>query len=100
LTEPITNLVRQQVEMLHTEKVTLVFEDEAIREIARIAHETNRSVENIGARRLHTVIERIIEEISFDAPDRAGETITITKDYVNERVSEMLMASDLRKYIL
>jgi ATP-dependent HslUV protease ATP-binding subunit HslU len=100
LTEPITNLIRQQVEMMQSESVELVFTDEAIKEVARIAHETNRTVENIGARRLHTVIERIVEEISFDAPDRPGETITIDADYVRERVSDMLMASDLRKYIL
>mgnify|MGYP003706390777 CR=1 FL=1 len=86
--------------MLNAENVTLVFTDEAIHEIARIAHDTNRSVENIGARRLHTVIERIVEEISFDAPDKSGETITITGDYVRERVSEMMLNSDLRKYIL
>ena len=100
LTEPITNLVRQQVEMLRSEEVDLIFEDDAIREIARIAHETNRSVENIGARRLHTVIERIVEDISFEAPDKPGETITISADYVKERVSDMMLSSDLRKYIL
>ena len=100
LTEPVTNLIRQQIEMLQSEHVVLIFEDEAIREIARIAHITNETVENIGARRLHTVIERIVEEISFEAPDKAGETITITADYVRERVSEMLLTSDLRKYIL
>jgi ATP-dependent HslUV protease ATP-binding subunit HslU len=100
LTEPITNLVRQQVEMLRSEEVVLEFTDAAIREIARIAHETNRSVENIGARRLHTVIERIVEDISFEAPDRPGETITVDDDYVRERVSDMMLSSDLRKYIL
>lgn len=100
LTEPVTNLIRQQVEMLQAEKVTLVFEDEAIQEIARIAHETNRTVENIGARRLHTVIERIVEDISFEAPEKAGETITISGDYVRERVTEMMLAGDLKKYIL
>lgn len=100
LTEPITNLIRQQVEMMQSEQVELIFSDEAIREIARIAHETNRSVENIGARRLHTVIERIVEDISFDAPDRSGETITVDDAYVRDKVSDMLMNSDLRKYIL
>ena len=100
LTEPITNLIRQQVEMLRSEEVVLEFTDGAIREIARIAHETNRSVENIGARRLHTVIERIVEDISFDAPDQPGETITVDDSYVRERVSDMMLSSDLRKYIL
>merc|ERR1711871_1654756 len=100
LTEPITNLIRQQVEMLRSEEVVLEFTDDAIREIARIAHETNRSRENIGARRLHTVIERIVEDISFDAPDHPGETITVDDEYVKERVSDMMLSSDLRKYIL
>lgn len=100
LTEPVTNLLRQQVEMLQAEEVKLEFTEGAIREIARIAHETNRTVENIGARRLHTVIERIVEEISFNAPDSAGKTVQITQEYVKERVSEMMLQSDLRKYIL
>jgi ATP-dependent HslUV protease ATP-binding subunit HslU len=86
--------------MMNAEEVKLEFTEEAIREIARIAHETNRTVENIGARRLHTVIERIVEEISFNAPDSAGTTVSITGEYVRERVSEMMLQSDLRKYIL
>lgn len=61
---------------------------------------TNKSVENIGARRLHTVIERVMEEISFDAPDKAGEQIEITEDYVKKRVSDLLTSSDLRRYII
>ena len=60
----------------------------------------NKTVENIGARRLHTVIERIVEEISFDAPERAGQTFEVTVEYVKERVSPLLLASDMRKYIL
>ena len=70
LTEPITNLIKHQIELLKSEEVTLSFTEPAIREIARVAFETNRTVENIGARRLHTVIERIVEEISFDAPEK------------------------------
>lgn len=61
---------------------------------------TNQSVENIGARRLHTVIERVMEEISFDAPDKSGEKVEITDEYVKKRVSDLLLTSDLRKYIL
>ena len=61
---------------------------------------TNQSVENIGARRLHTVIERVMEEISFDAPDKSGEKVEITEEYVKKRVSDLLLTSDLRKYIL
>lgn len=100
LTEPVTNLIRQQVEMLSSEKVELSFTDSAIREIARVAHETNKTVENIGARRLHTVIERIVEEISFDAPDKEGQKIEISDEYVRTRVGEMLLSTDLKKYIL
>ena len=62
--------------------------------------QTNRLVENIGARRLHTVIERIVEEVSFDAPDKAGEVVTITEEYVKKRVGDLLSAGDLKKYIL
>jgi ATP-dependent HslUV protease ATP-binding subunit HslU len=100
LTEPVTNLIRQQVEMMQSEKVQLSFTDAAIREIARVAHETNRTVENIGARRLHTVIERIVEDVSFDAPDKEGETIEIDDAYVRTKVTEMLLSTDLKKYIL
>jgi ATP-dependent HslUV protease ATP-binding subunit HslU len=100
LTEPITNLIRQQCELMSTENVCLEIDDDALREIARVASEVNRTVENIGARRLHTVIERIVEEISFDAPEKSGETIRVSKDYVKERVSDMLLGSDMRKYIL
>jgi len=100
LTEPVTNLIRQQVEMMQSEKVQLSFTDAAIREIARVAHETNRTVENIGARRLHTVIERIVEDVSFDAPDKEGETVEIDDAYVKSKVTEMLLSTDLKKYIL
>eukprot|EP01038_Epipyxis_sp_PR26KG_P009083 gene9083-12249_t len=96
LTEPVTNLIKQQVALLKAENVELEFTDEAIREIAK----TNKSVENIGARRLHTIIERVIEEISFDASDKAGEKIQIDQEYVKTRVSDVLLGSDLRKYIL
>ena len=100
LTEPVTNLIRQQVEMMHSEKVELSFTDGAIREIARVAHETNRTVENIGARRLHTVIERVVEDASFDAPDNIGQKVEIDEAYVKARVSELLLSTDLKKYIL
>ena len=86
--------------MMQSEKVQLSFTDAAIREIARVAHETNRTVENIGARRLHTVIERIVEDVSFDAPDKEGETIEIDDAYVKTKVTEMLLSTDLKKYIL
>lgn len=100
LTEPVTNLIRQQVEMLRSEQVELVFTDDAIREIARVAHMTNKSVENIGARRLHTVIERVMEEISFEAPEKSGSVVEVDAEYVRTRVSDLLLGSDLRKFIL
>lgn len=101
LTEPIANLLRQQIELIATEGVTLTFEDEAVREIARVAAVLNRTVENIGARRLHTVIERIMEHLSFEAAEREeGSTMTVDKELVEERLSEVLVASDLSRYIL
>jgi ATP-dependent HslUV protease ATP-binding subunit HslU len=100
LTEPESNLIKQQQALLKTEDVDLVFTDEAIRTIAKMAAEINRTVENIGARRLHTVIERIVEEVSFDAPDMAGKTITITPEVVSEKVDDLLIKSDLSKFIL
>jgi ATP-dependent HslUV protease ATP-binding subunit HslU len=100
LTEPATNLLRQQTEMLKSENVDLSFTDDAIREIARVAFETNKIVENIGARRLHTVIEKIVEEVSYEASDKAGEHVEITVDYVKERVSDFMKKGDIKKYIL
>jgi len=100
LTEPKTNLIYQQVQLMRSENVELIFTDDAIREVARVAFLTNRTVENIGARRLHTVIERVMEEISFDAPDRAGERVEITADYVKTRVGDLMLNTDMRKYIL
>lgn len=85
---------------MSTEDVTLEVTDEAVREIARVAALVNRTVENIGARRLHTVLERIVEEISFGASDRPGEVITVDKALVQARVNDMLVQSDVSKYIL
>ncbi len=100
LTEPENSLIRQYVALLDTEKVTLEFEDEAIDAISDLAAEVNQAVENIGARRLHTVMEKLLEEISFEATDRSGETISIDKAYVEERVSDLAKDSDLSKFIL
>lgn len=101
LTVPVTNMIRQQIELLSTEGVTLTFDDDAIREIARVAALANKTVENIGARRLHTVIEKIVEDLSFKAPDmEPGTVIKVDKALVIERVSNMLVKSDLSKYIL
>ncbi len=86
--------------LIGTEGVDLDFDDDAIHEIAKIAAEMNHTVENIGARRLHTVMERIMEDISFEADEKAGETITIDKSLVKEQVGDMLKAQDLQKFIL
>ena len=72
----------------------------AIKEIAKVAFEANKTVENIGARRLHTIIERIVEDISFDAPEKSGEKIVVDSSYVKTRVGELITNADLRKYIL
>ena len=101
LTEPVANLLRQQTELLATEGVTLKFEDDAVREIARMAALLNRTVENIGARRLHTVIERIMESFSFEAAEMEdGSEIVVDKALVKERLSEVMVSSDLSRYIL
>lgn len=100
LTEPETNLIKQYQALLKTEEVTLMFEKEAIREIATLATEVNQNVENIGARRLHTVIEKLLEDISFEASDKSGESITITVDHVKKTVGDLAKNSDLSKFIL
>lgn len=100
LTEPEASLIRQYKALLKTEEVDLVFTDDSIDELARLATEINSSVENIGARRLHTVLERLLEEISFAANDRAGETITIDGAYVRDRVGGLAKNTDLSKFIL
>ena len=100
LTEPETSLIRQYVALLATEDVALDFAEDAISEIAHVAAEVNRSVENIGARRLQTVMERVLDEISFTATDRSGEAVSIDADYVRERVSDLAKDADLSKYIL
>ena len=100
LTEPETSLIRQYVALMGTEDVTLDFAEDAISEIAHVAAEVNRSVENIGARRLQTVMERLLDEISFTATDRSGESVSIDADYVRERVADLAKDADLSKYIL
>jgi ATP-dependent HslUV protease ATP-binding subunit HslU len=100
LTEPVTNLLYQQCQMFKAEDVDLSFTDGAIKEIARIAFEINKSTQNIGARRLHTVIERVCEEMSFNASEKKNESIVITDEYVKSRIGDLLMKSDMRKYIL
>ena len=100
LTEPEHSLVKQYAALLGTESVTLIFTDDAVDALAELAADINDRVENIGARRLHTVLERLLEDISFTATDRAGETITVDAAYVNERVAPLAQKGDLSRFIL
>ncbi|MEQ8282344.1 MAG: ATP-dependent protease ATPase subunit HslU [Parvibaculum sp.] len=100
LTEPEASLIKQYVALMETEGVTLAFTDEGIDAIADIAATVNATVENIGARRLHTVMERVLDEISFGATDRAGETVTVDAPYVQKHVGDLSRNADLSKFIL
>jgi len=100
LTEPENALTRQYTELLATEGIRVEFSEEAIREIARIAAEVNRHTENIGARRLHTILEKLLEDLSFEAPDLPLETFVVTPAYVKEKLSEIAQNRDLSQYIL
>ncbi len=100
LTEPQNALVKQYIALIGTEGIELDFADEAIREIAKIAAEVNERTENIGARRLHTIMERMLEELSFAAPDMEDKSFFVTADYVREHLSEVAEDEDLSRYIL
>jgi ATP-dependent HslUV protease ATP-binding subunit HslU len=100
LSETKANLVEQYRALLGTEELTIEFADGAVAEVARIAAQVNESVENIGARRLQTVMEKLLEELSFEAEDRKGETVTIDAAYVRDKLAELAGNSDLSKYIL
>ena len=100
LKEPDYSLIKQYVALLKTENVDLEFAEDGIDAIANIASEVNATVENIGARRLHTIIEKILDEISFTATDRAGEKIIINKDYINKNLDSLVKDTDLSKFIL
>ena len=100
LKEPDFSLIKQYVSLLKTENVDLEFSDDGIDAIANIASEVNATVENIGARRLHTIIERILDDISFTATDRSGEKIIINSDYVKQNLDELVKDTDLSKFIL
>ena len=100
LTEPRNALITQYVELLKTEQVTLRFAPEAVEAIAEIAMQVNTSTENIGARRLYTVMEKLLEQISFDAPDLPGKELTIDAAYVHERLSDITRDQDLSRFIL
>ena len=100
LREPENSLLRQYKALLATEDVALEFTEDAVDEIARLAAEINENVENIGARRLHTVMERLLEEISYTATDKAGQKFTVDADYVREQVGKLAKDADLSKFIL
>ena len=100
LSETRANLVEQYRALLETEQVTLDFTPQAIRAIARTAKQVNDSIENIGARRLQTVMEKLLEEVSFDAEDRVGTSVTVDEAYVAERLASLASNTDLSKYIL
>jgi ATP-dependent HslUV protease ATP-binding subunit HslU len=100
LTEPEASLIKQYVALMATEGVTLAFTADAIDALADVAVQVNSSVENIGARRLQTVMERVLDEISFDASDRNGQTVTIDAAYVQAHVGDLAKNADLSKFIL
>ena len=100
LNEPESSLIKQYIALLSVEDITLTFTPDAIEQIADLAAEINQGVENIGARRLHTVLEKLLEEISFEASERSGESIVINADMVNLKLKDLVKNSDLRKFIL
>ena len=100
LREPDNSLIKQYKALLKTEKVELEFTEDGINTIANIATEVNSSVENIGARRLHTIIERVLDEISFTATDKSGEKIVVDSEYINKNLGELTKDTDLSKFIL
>ena len=100
LTEPKNALINQYKQLLATEDVSIVFEDSAIERMSEIAQESNQQMENIGARRLHTIMETLLEELSFNAPELKGQEIKITRNYVDERLGSIIENRDLSRYIL
>ena len=100
LKEPDNSLIKQYKALLKTENVDLEFSEDGIDTIANLAYEVNSKIENIGARRLHTIIEKILDEISFTATDRAGEKIVINKEYINKNLDNLVKDTDLSKFIL
>ena len=100
LTEPHGALTKQYVAMMKTEGVDLVFEDDAIVALAKYAHDLNQTSQNIGARRLYTIMERLLEELSFEAPDMKMGRVVINAAYVAERLDKVVSDEDLNKFIL
>jgi ATP-dependent HslUV protease ATP-binding subunit HslU len=100
LTEPRNALIKQYAALLKTENVHIHFGEDAIEEIAQIASDVNERTENIGARRLHTILERLLDEISFSAPEMQGREVAIDAQYVRDRLTPILKNEDLSRYIL
>ena len=100
LTETDNALTRQYTALMATEEVTVDFSDDGIAALAKIAAEVNESVENIGARRLYTVLERVFEDLSFAAPDRSGDTVKVDADFVEQHLGELSRSTDLSRYVL
>ncbi len=100
LLEPDNALTKQSTALMKTENLTVVFTDDAIDRISELAAEVNKNVENIGARRLHTIMEKLLDDLSFTAPDRNGETIEINRDYVDQRLKEVVTSTDLNRFML
>jgi ATP-dependent HslUV protease ATP-binding subunit HslU len=100
LTEPKNALTKQYKELMATENVEIDFSPEAVEHLAALAAEVNSRLENIGARRLHTIMEALLEELSFDAPDIAPVKLSVTVEYVNEKLSNLVKDQDLGRYIL
>ena len=100
LTEPDAALTVQYKALMNTEGLAIEFTEDGVKQIAKSAFDVNESAENIGARRLHTIMERLLEEISFSAPDKAGESVTIDATYVNDSLAELVKDEDLSRYIL
>ncbi|QDT34376.1 ATP-dependent protease ATPase subunit HslU [Thalassoglobus polymorphus] len=100
LTEPASSLTQQYVSLLETEGVTVEFEKEGLQSLAEIAFQLNQSSQNIGARRLHTVLEHLLEEVSFEAPDLKGQAIKIDANYVNQKLASVMKSEDMSKFIL
>ena len=100
LKEPENAITLQYRELLRTEGVEVVFTDEALHRVSEIAYEVNSSTENIGARRLYTIMETLLDELSFNASEMSGQTVEITPEYVNERLSDVVKNQDLSRYIL
>ncbi|HHU31984.1 MAG: ATP-dependent protease ATPase subunit HslU [Zhaonellaceae bacterium] len=100
LTEPKNSLIKQYVALLSTEDLKVTFKDDAISEIAKIAYEVNAQTENIGARRLHTILERVLQDLFYEAPELAGEEVIIDKTYVQKRLQDVVKDQDLSRYIL